>query len=181
MNRQEAQKLWFEGTKVRAVDWEDYEYLWNDNGTCRDIYGKTDTYSLFGPLYSDDKWEIYIEIPDGFARWGGGECPVPEDWEVEVILRNEHIMRREASKLRWDHRPEQSDIIAYRVVSRPPITLDTIRGPHIERLEELEAEVASLKRDLEIAMGLGEMLSDRSLRLGKELREVKARYEGSVG
>lgn len=68
-----------------------------------------------------------IEIPEGFTRWDGGDCPVSPDTQVAYILRNgdseAHGVR--AHCLSWSHPAfdggsddyDGADIIAYRIVS----------------------------------------------------------------
>lgn len=65
---------------------------------------------------------------DGFYEWGGGECPVPGDWWVEVKLRRGGSLQRNmAHGLRWDHDlsgygPSFGDIVAFKPISRPDVT-----------------------------------------------------------
>lgn len=60
-------------------------------------------------------------IPEGWTRWGGGECPVAEDVKVEVRFRNgTHGADRAARAWRWFHHDVAGDIIAYRVVEPAP-------------------------------------------------------------
>jgi len=65
-----------------------------------------------------------IEIPEGFTRWDGGECPVGPRDRVQVILRDGDRCYSEgywAGALRWGHPAfpdnyRDADIIAYRVL-----------------------------------------------------------------
>ncbi len=50
--------------------------------------------------------------------WNGGDCPVHPETEVKYWLRNMSIATEtyRASGLRWTHRDESGDIIAFQVV-----------------------------------------------------------------
>lgn len=56
-------------------------------------------------------------IPPEFTRWRGGERPVSEGTEVEVILRNGNRLSRPAGSLDWPPDNHPRDIIAYRVIT----------------------------------------------------------------
>ena len=56
-------------------------------------------------------------IPPDFIRWRGGDCPVSEDTQVEVILRNGERISNKAGALNWDDDTHPLDIIAYRVIT----------------------------------------------------------------
>lgn len=56
-------------------------------------------------------------IPPEFTRWRGGECPVSEGTEVEVILRNGEHISEKAGAFNWDDDDHPRDIIAYRVLT----------------------------------------------------------------
>lgn len=64
-----------------------------------------------------DAREGLPSIPPDFIRWRGGDCPVPFDTEVEVILRNGDRMSESASSFDWDIDNHPRDIIAYRVLT----------------------------------------------------------------
>jgi len=54
---------------------------------------------------------------DGWIEWGGGECPVPGDTQVEVMLRSGACLRNQPAKwLDWKKSGHSSDIIAYRII-----------------------------------------------------------------
>lgn len=57
---------------------------------------------------------------DGWIEWGGGECPVSSETEVEVRMRDGYVGIAPADTFRWklaerDQFPA-ADIIAYRVI-----------------------------------------------------------------
>ncbi len=57
------------------------------------------------------------ELPDdGWIEWHGGECPVAEIKFVEYRMRHGFKTSCFAGDLRWNHRGDMGDIIAYRVV-----------------------------------------------------------------
>lgn len=69
-----------------------------------------------------DDWGVVdeganVEIHDGFTPWGGGECPVPPDTEVEVIFDDGRKGFCAAADLHWANAPGFS-IIAYRVIAK---------------------------------------------------------------
>ena len=64
-----------------------------------------------------DAREGLPSIPPGFTRWRGGDCPVSEDTQVEVILRNGERISDKAGALNWDDDNNPRDIIAYRVLT----------------------------------------------------------------
>lgn len=55
---------------------------------------------------------------DGWISWLGGECPVSENEEVVVKLRDGLELREKSHCLHWGHRKTDAyrDIVAYRVV-----------------------------------------------------------------
>ena len=64
-----------------------------------------------------DAREGLPSIPPDFIRWRGGDCPVPFDTEVEVILRNGKHISDKAGTLDWNDDANPRDIIAYRVLT----------------------------------------------------------------
>lgn len=63
------------------------------------------------------------EIPEGFNKWEGGECPVPDGARVEVIYRRHYEADPHAwysypsdHPDTWIHNGTDGDIIAYRVL-----------------------------------------------------------------
>ena len=66
------------------------------------------------------------EMDDGWIAWTGGECPVPDDFNVDYQMKDESreyaslfssVRSTLAAALRWTHTGCVSDIIAYRVVT----------------------------------------------------------------
>lgn len=53
---------------------------------------------------------------DGWIQWHGGECPVPPSTVVQYRRRDGEGWKRRAEVLRWEHRFNSGDIIAYRVI-----------------------------------------------------------------
>lgn len=64
-----------------------------------------------------DAREGLPSIPPDFIRWRGGDCPVSEGTEVEVILRNGGRISNKAGAFNWDIDYHPRDIIAYRVLT----------------------------------------------------------------
>ena len=64
-----------------------------------------------------DAREGLPSIPPDFIRWRGGDCPVSEDTQVEVILRNGERISNKAGTFNWDDDTHPLDIIAYRVIT----------------------------------------------------------------
>lgn len=49
-----------------------------------------------------------------WKHWNGGDCPVPEDLEVDVILRDGRAYsRRRAGLFEWRNTGGVSDVVAY--------------------------------------------------------------------
>ena len=64
-----------------------------------------------------DAREGLPSLPPDFIRWRGGDRPVSEGTEVEVILRNGARFSRKAGTFDWDDDNHPRDIIAYRVLT----------------------------------------------------------------
>ena len=64
-----------------------------------------------------DAREGLPSIPPDFIRWRGGDRPVSEGTEVEVILRSGNRGSPSAGSLCWDTDNCSGDIIAYRVLT----------------------------------------------------------------
>lgn len=63
--------------------------------------------------------EHYISADDGagvWAVWYGGECPVDEEAQVEVMLRNGDKLQVQVKYLRWNHIGNGADITRYRLI-----------------------------------------------------------------
>lgn len=64
-------------------------------------------------------WDCCYPRMNHWHSWQGGKCPLPEGFEVEILLRHgvrcNHTMY-DTKKLRWDHLSGQFDIIAFQVV-----------------------------------------------------------------
>ena len=60
-----------------------------------------------------------IATEQPWTVWLGGECPVPEGLEVEILFRDGvKVLRGNAIKIRWSHVWHHCDIIAYRLTGR---------------------------------------------------------------
>lgn len=70
----------------------------------------------------------WISMVNDWIEWNGGECPVPGETEVMMRFRNGATSVTRAKHCRWDHPGAAGDIIAYRVVSRPPASAWTPWG-----------------------------------------------------
>lgn len=64
---------------------------------------------VFGGTQPDD---------GGWIQWSGGECPVDEDVDVEICLRDGAEGIEMAGILNWECIGEPNDITAYRVVGK---------------------------------------------------------------
>ncbi|MGL4577285.1 MAG: hypothetical protein ACRCV9_21035 [Burkholderiaceae bacterium] len=61
---------------------------------------------------------LRIAPQERWTAWTGGECPVPDGVEVEIIFRHgESVFISDPNALAWNSRrsPENHDIIAYRI------------------------------------------------------------------
>lgn len=61
-----------------------------------------------------------IAEPEGWVKWEGGKNPVPGAY-VEYRMRDEYVCDDESDMLRWDHRDELGDIVAYKVTREAPV------------------------------------------------------------
>lgn len=78
--------------------------------------------ALEPPAEATPEPEPEPEIPEGFAKWEGGPCPVDGSALIEYQLRGADsppLDPRPAFLLRWDHAGVLGDIIAYRAVPQP--------------------------------------------------------------
>ena len=64
---------------------------------------------------------IEPEIPEGFTRYDGGAQPVPDGVVVECIVNSGTSGLGIACEINWEN------IIAYRVVSVPTLTIDDVK------------------------------------------------------
>lgn len=63
--------------------------------------------------------ENSVDGGDGWVEWNGGECPVPENTNVLIKLRDGSFYKEvyTADQYRWQHLGgDDSDIVAYKVV-----------------------------------------------------------------
>ena len=141
MNKKEAQEIYMksrEGYGIRHESWPNSTYEYRDvDAECIGILGKVQQCpSCFNTYTKGDGWEEYYEIPEGFTRWEGGECPVDPDGEVRYMLRFDDMVRTgNSTALMWSHNGSGSDIIAYKVIrEEPESTCETCRyeGGHCE-------------------------------------------------
>lgn len=54
---------------------------------------------------------------EGWIKWQGGTCPVPDTTPVQYVLRNGDSSTMMAGRLAWNHRGSTSDIVAYRIIN----------------------------------------------------------------
>lgn len=82
------------------------------------------TESLEGPTPPTDTVPA-VEIPEGFTRWEGGECPVPYGRIVDIICRDPDIRVGQTNEvfahmIDWSNAGDPAyNIIAYRIISQP--------------------------------------------------------------
>lgn len=101
-----------DGTVTGFVELHYLEYV---SGPRKILMNREELTTLINEIL--DAREGLPSIPPDFIRWRGGDCPVSEDTEVEVILRNGDRMYESASSLDWDMDNHPRDIIAYRVLT----------------------------------------------------------------
>lgn len=65
-----------------------------------------------------------VEIPEGFTKWEGGECPVEDETIVEVIYSNGHRKVGPAWGRDWEPAEDGIVVAAYRIIE-PPAQPDT--------------------------------------------------------
>jgi hypothetical protein len=61
--------------------------------------------------------------PNDWTPWNGGDCPVPGETRVKVLLRSGQVLHDwKASRLVWNHGPDKDDILLYHVVQEAPVS-----------------------------------------------------------
>lgn len=80
------------------------------------------------------------EIPDGFTRWEGGECPVPHGTIVDLICRDPSVRVGQTNQvfahmISWANEGDPAyKIIAYRIISQPADQSEDEPAEHISIL-----------------------------------------------
>lgn len=108
------------------LDGELFEFDWAHAGSEGDIIA----YRL---VEAEEKPKV--DIPEGFAPWQGGSCPVYPEVRVQLLFRNGEMLKfsENPTELRWSNTGGESDIIAYRVIGeeKPKVARDTqVAGTH---------------------------------------------------
>lgn len=98
-------------TYLHAVDRIKNGQLWDHKGFC-------------------NAGDLEAEAPkdnDGYYLWDGGECPVPDIWQVYVKFRNGATASQawQANNLSWSQTGEDDDIVAFKIVSTGECRPDT--------------------------------------------------------
>lgn len=104
--------LFVSGTDTAYVLLSSLEYV---SGPRKILMNREELTSLINDIL--DAREGLPSIPPDFIRWRGGDRPVSEGTEVEVILRNGNRLSRSAGSLDWHLDNCSGGIIAYRVLT----------------------------------------------------------------
>ncbi len=144
--RDEA-KAALEHEQLRVMEHQDSVDEWNERLSDLDlaiaalqpgevmITVTNDEPDLAAPIVNTDEgWELEpetqagVEIPEGFTKWEGGECPLPVGTRFDMICRAcgpWHDMEVLAdSSLEWQHTGRDLDVIAYRIIEASPTSED---------------------------------------------------------
>lgn len=78
-----------------------------------------------------------------WIKWNGGENPFNDSTYLEIELSKGDIIFDWSDCLDWQHLGDEEDIIAYRVFTESPLTLE-------ERIEELEYRLDILSKKLQM-------------------------------
>lgn len=69
--------------------------------------------------FADEYPELLPEIPEGFTRWFGGDCPVDGNTVVETY-RLGSVIENRAKFFNWDGQTAYPPIQAYRIIEEAP-------------------------------------------------------------
>src|SRR5690606_10583356 len=107
---------------------------------------------LLDPINTE--WQVVEADAEGWIKWDGGECPLPDDAPLEYTIRDgDEFNTTRAGNLRWEYGygfPE-ADIIAYRPILDKPTVEDSLTSDVDGLLSGLTAahEAAQKIPDLE--------------------------------
>lgn len=75
------------------------------------------------PIWDETfEYRVKTALPEGFAPWNGGKCPVHSFTKVDVVYRTGSVSYDiPAGRLRWSGLNFTHDIIGYRVVQKEPV------------------------------------------------------------
>lgn len=100
------------GTDTAYVNLSSLKYV---SGPRKILMNREELTSLINDIL--DAREGLPSIPPDFIRWRGGDCPVSEGTQVEVILRSGNRGSQSAGSLDWHLDNCSGGIIAYRVLT----------------------------------------------------------------
>lgn len=104
------------------------------------------------PASGEEGTEYGIEIPEGFTKWEGGECPIEDGAQVELIWHSEVSgITREVLfsspgmyARNWHHAEDYDHIIAYRLLDSNP---ETNEGEYERALQAFVQQPGAVKAD----------------------------------
>ena len=91
---------------------------WDDASPLNNSLTAADEIARIFAKQGNDAMNDEIKIPEGFTRWGGGECPVPPKEPVRLMFRGGSVFgANQAGTFFWgrDEKPSPGDIIAYKI------------------------------------------------------------------
>jgi hypothetical protein len=75
-------------------------------------------------------WRTVEADAEGWIKWDGGECPLPDDCLCHYNMVNGSWPRTCAARfLRWDRAGSEGDIIAYRPILDNPVVKESLTAP----------------------------------------------------
>ena len=99
-----------------VIDWEGFNWeFFNQYGGLPVFGNDSEKAYTYGGHIKSATWELR-ESP--FYPWLGGECPVPGNVEVEIVLRGGNRKTHSAESLYWVNNGRPDEIIAFRLTGR---------------------------------------------------------------
>lgn len=106
-----------------------------------------------------------VEIPEGFTKWEGGECPVPYGTRVAVFYRGHYSHEPHEwesyggadTPETWAHDGSDGDIIAYRIIEPAGGYAPVTEADDTITLAELDNESADILTDPDLQAKADEM------------------------
>jgi hypothetical protein len=79
---------------------------------------------------NNDDWMFVEADAEGWIKWDGGECPLPDNCLCHYNMVNGSWPRPCAARfLRWDRAGSEGDIIAYRPILDNPVVKESLTAP----------------------------------------------------
>lgn len=175
-----------------------YEQMLHDYGLASDDTRATGVEHISVTLNSDGDYPGFTvavsqlrALPDEFAPWAGGPCPVPPRTVVSVKMRDGQVFAgRPAHVFDWGHVKKlgcagNSDIVGYRVLSTEPKPEKLVQvnpaGMLAEALHRMTAQRDQMLAALQLALPLIEIHCGKDSPEAQAARAAIAQATGQKG